>query len=69
MGCMCAGQGFVGCHQKMGFSWLVLALGIMGHFISLCPEQAEKLLAQQERTEQLSASLTTAPFVWDIIGL
>lgn len=59
----------MGCHQKMGFSWLVLALETLGPCISLCPEQAGELLAQQEGTKQLSASLTTAPFVWDITGL
>lgn len=57
----------MGCHQKMGFSWLVLALKTLGHSVSLCPEQAGKLLAQQEGTKQLSASLTIAPFIWDII--
>lgn len=59
----------MGCQQKMGLSWLVLALETLGHCISLCPEQAGKLLAQQEGIKQLSASLTTAPFVWDVIGL
>lgn len=53
------------CHHKMGFSWLVLALETLGHSVSLCPEQAGKLLAQHEGSKQLSASLTAAPFVWD----
>lgn len=57
----------MGSHQKMGFSWLVLALETLGHSVLLCPEQAGKLLAQQEGSKQLSASFTTALFVWDVI--